>query len=742
MSALESDPAPDLAACEQEPIHIPGAIQPHGALLVLDPESLAVVQASANAPDLLAAEARAGVALHAALGDDPAGLETALRSWRAGGEPGFRRHVRLRGRAFWVAAHDSPGGVLLEFEPAGGDARSLEAHFSPLRSYGEALQAARDLDGLCALAARQVRALSGFDRALVYRFDPAWNGHVIGEDRNEVLPSYLGLRWPASDIPRQARELYRLNRLRLIAAADYTPSPVLPAVNPLTGGPLDLSLAGLRSVSPVHLEYMRNMGTGASMSVSIVVDGELWGLVSCHNRAPRTVALPEREACEFAVQMFAMQVSARSHAAQLAERETLDRVQGRLLARMTEAADFVDGLAGASDDLLAHARATGAVIISGGRSRAFGVTPEPEQVERIVRWLDGRGRPAVVAVDSLAQDLPEAEAWADRAAGLLAVSISELHASYVLWFRPEQVRTVAWGGDPRKPVAHSGRIHPRQSFEAWKQVVRLRAEPWTAAEVAAARQLREAIVGIVMRAAEELAEVTEELRRMNRELESFSYSISHDLRAPFRHIVGYSELLRERDALDATARHYIESIVASAIGAGRLVDDLLNFSHLGRTGLSRGRVNMNKMMAEVRASLALESEGREIDWRVGDLPEAWGDQAMIRQALLNLVGNAVKYTRPRTRAEITVGGDKTPQQTVFWVTDNGVGFDMAYAEKMFGVFQRLQRAEDFEGTGIGLALVQRIVERHKGRVWAEGAPDRGATFWFALPNEKAERNRG
>jgi light-regulated signal transduction histidine kinase (bacteriophytochrome) len=151
---------------------------------------------------------------------------------------------------------------------------------------------------------------------------------------------------------------------------------------------------------------------------------------------------------------------------------------------------------------------------------------------------------------------------------------------------------------------------------------------------------------------------------------------------------------------------------------------------------------MNKMMAEVRASLALESEGREIDWRVGDLPEAWGDQAMIRQALLNLVGNAVKYTRPRTRAEITVGGDKTPQQTVFWVTDNGVGFDMAYAEKMFGVFQRLQRAEDFEGTGIGLALVQRIVERHKGRVWAEGAPDRGATFWFALPNEKAERNRG
>jgi two-component system, chemotaxis family, sensor kinase Cph1 len=741
MTALDGDQRLDLAPCEREQIHIPGAIQPHGALLVLDPSDLSIVQASANAAELLGLPgAVTGEALTAALG--AADLAGELHVWFDAGEPGFLRHARLPGGPFYVSAHNTAGGVLLEFESAPDEAiRSLESHFPRLKAYGDGLQTARDMDALCGLVARVVRELTDFDRVLVYRFDAEWNGHVIGEDRNEVLPSYLGLRWPASDIPRQARELYRLNRLRIIPDCDYTPVPVLPAGNPLTGGPLDLSFAALRSVSPVHLEYMRNMGTGASMSVSIMVEGQLWGLMSCHNAEPRRVALPEREACEFAAQMFAMQVSARQHAADADERGRLTAIQTRLLARMAQAADFVDGLAAAPEDLLAHARAEGVAIISGGRVRTFGATPEPAEIERIVAWLDLRGREEVTAVDSLAAEVPEAAAWGGTAAGLLAISISQLHSSYVLWFRPEQVRTVTWGGEPKVKI-DDGRIHPRKSFEAWKELVRLRAAPWTPLEITAAAQLRGGIVSVVMRAAEELAEVSEELRRINKELESFSYSISHDLRAPFRHIVGYSELLKERDQLDDTARHYIDSIVDAAIAAGRLVDDLLNFSHLGRTGLQMGRINMNKLVGEVRASLRMENEGREIDWQVADLPEARGDVAMVRQAVLNLVGNALKYTRPRTPAVIEIGGDKTPQETIFWIRDNGVGFDMAYAEKMFGVFQRLHRAEDFEGTGIGLALVRRIIERHKGRVWVDGALDRGATFWFALPHEKADLNRG
>jgi light-regulated signal transduction histidine kinase (bacteriophytochrome) len=246
--------------------------------------------------------------------------------------------------------------------------------------------------------------------------------------------------------------------------------------------------------------------------------------------------------------------------------------------------------------------------------------------------------------------------------------------------------------------------------------------------------LRSAIIGIVLRRAEELAQLTVELQRSNKELEAFSYSISHDLRAPFRHVVGYSELLREREkGLDETSRHYLGCIIDSALAAGRLVDDLLNFSHVGRTAVTIRDVDMNKLVAEVRASLAMHVEGREIVWNVEPLPPSWGDPTLLRQVWYNILENAVKYTRPRKPAIITVSGWSDHSETGYAVKDNGVGFNIRYLDKIFGVFQRLQRAEDFEGTGIGLALARRIVERHRGRIWAEGEIDKGASFYFALP---------
>ena len=309
-----------------------------------------------------------------------------------------------------------------------------------------------------------------------------------------------------------------------------------------------------------------------------------------------------------------------------------------------------------------------------------------------------------------------------------------------MWFRPEVVRTVAWGGDPKKPVGAPlgdgvpGRLHPRTSFEQWKELVRGRAAPWRPSELQAAADFRRSVIDLVLHRAEERAELSDELQRSNQELEAFSYSVSHDLRAPFRHIVGYSELLAEREEqLSGPSRHYLESIRESALSAGRLVDDLLAFSRLGRASLTRTRVNTAKLVEEVRRSLEPECEGREVEWRIGALPVAYGDPSMLRQVLLNLIDNALKYSRARSPAVITVSGENLPDHVTFTVADNGVGFDMAYVDKLFGVFQRLHRREDFEGTGIGLALARRIVERHDGRIWAEGALGEGATFRFALP---------
>ncbi len=728
--------------CDREPIHVPGSIQPHGHLLAFEGDGLKLAHASAAAAAVLStgvADAFGQPLERVFAGTPVEPLRDGFRRLPERGPVQLGLCRSASGDAFQAIAHRSPDGfAVLELEAVASDgeleAATLEALYPGVRDAFGLLGRASSVEDLATCAAAAVRAITGFDRALVYRFEENWDGVVVAEDGNGRLPSYLGLRFPASDIPAQARRLYEVNPQRLIADAGYVPVPILSARR---GPPLDLTFSALRSVSPVHLEYMRNMGTPASMSVSILrANGRLWGLISCHHAEPRRVPFGARNACDLVGQMLSVRVAAREETSRAEERARLKGIEGRLLAHMAARKDFVDGLTAASGDLLGLAGAAGAAVLAEGGCVLVGRTPPEAEVRRIADWLAGRGVEEALATASLAALLPGAEAFADAASGLLAVPISRLHASFLLWFRPEVVRTVSWGGDPRKPVAQaSDRLNPRRSFEAWAETVRLRSAPWTAAEIDAARELRTAIVNIVLRTAEERAELTGRLERVNGELAAFSYSVSHDLRAPFRHITGYAELLREleSDKLSDKGRRFLGVITEAAETAGRLVDALLNFSQMGRASLAPVEFDPAALVAEVRRAMEPDLARRRVAWRVAAMPPVRGDPTMLRQVFENLLSNAVKYTRGREEAVIEVGCEPAGDEFVFAVRDNGAGFDMAYAHKLFGVFQRLHRAEEFEGVGIGLANVRRIVERHGGRAWAEGEPGRGAAFFFTLP---------
>ncbi|WP_311274926.1 ATP-binding protein [Methylobacterium sp. WCS2018Hpa-22] len=736
----DAPPRLDLTACDREPIHIVGSVQPHGFLLTLDVASLEILQASANAPET----ATVGASLDAVLPELVPVVRRYLADPPAEDGAHYLRTATLgTGGVYEVAAHRVSDLVVLELEEI-ADASveaGLDALTPRLRAFVQRLRVAPTIEKLCAIVAEDIRHITGFDRALVYRFDRDWHGTVLAEDGNGALPSYLDLRFPASDIPAQARELYRRNRLRIIPDASYAAVPIQPTLTP-TGKPLDLSQSVLRSVSPVHVEYMRNMGTMASMSVSILVDDALWGLISCHNHEPRRVPLQARNACDFLTQIFALQLSARERGAQAEQRLALGSVQARLLGFMAEEDSFVDGLLNHPTDVLALVNASGAAVVTGDRCRLIGSTPSEAEVRTLYDWLSARDDDEVFATEAMSDLLPAAEAFADKASGLLAISVSKKYASYVLWFRPEVVRTVKWGGNPVKPATVDSeggpdRLHPRKSFEIWKETLKGRSLPWSLPEVDAAKDLRASVIGIVLRRAEELASLSEELQRSNKELEAFSYSVSHDLRAPFRHIVGYSNLLKSREASNLTekGRHYVDTIIEAAFSAGTLVDNLLSFSQMGRHSLNRVAGNMNALVEEVRRKVMRDVPAeRTVRWEVGDLGRAHADPFMLRLVIENLLSNALKYSRKSPEAVIEVG--RLPPrdgEAVFFVRDNGVGFDMAYVDKLFGVFQRLHRVEEFEGTGIGLANVRRIVERHGGRTWAEGILGKGATFHFTLP---------
>jgi light-regulated signal transduction histidine kinase (bacteriophytochrome) len=737
----------DNSDCHKEPIHIPGSIQPHGFLLVVGGPDFEVLQASRNVTEFLDRPLHRvlGASLDELLGRSQtrslhATLEALADTDTEEGRPLYLGTVPARKGNLSVVVHRYDGALILEFEPAqDGEPSNLENIYPLTSSFLAKVMMARTTVELNQMAAVEIRRLTGFDRVLVYQFDNDWHGTVIAEDRSELFPSYLGHRFPASDIPKQARELYRMNRLRLIADATYSPVPVEPADRPDTGRPLDLTYAALRSVSPVHVEYMKNMGTRASMSISIIRDGELWGLICCHHRGRRVVPFLVRAACEFIGQVLSLQLDAREHQAAFEHRIELKSVQARLLTSMAAEDDYRDGLTRDPQMLLSFAAARGAAVIAEDRCTLVGETPGEDEVRRLVAWLSESVREEVFATASLAQFFPEAEQYKDKASGLMAISISKLHPSYVLWFRPEVSQTISWAGNPFKGSSaeseESPRLNPRTSFEIWKETVRLRSLPFRSSEVDAARELRNAIIGIVLHRAEEMAELTGELERSNKELEAFSYSVSHDLRAPFRHIVGFSELLKEsaRDRLTGDERRYLGTIVEAAHQAGSLVDNLLAYSRMGRQRLDLVRVNMNDLVKELKQEFDVETVGRNVNWVIGPLPEIRCDVMMMRFAIQNLLSNALKFTARRDDAQIEIGAETGEYEHVFFVRDNGVGFDMAYADKLFGIFQRMHRMEDFEGTGIGLANVRRIIARHGGRTWADAAVGQGATIYFSLP---------
>jgi chemotaxis family two-component system sensor kinase Cph1 len=765
-----STAATPVADCAREPIHIPGGIQPHGFLVSVD-DAGNIVQASQNTA-LLAGKAPGqvdallGQPLSALVGGGATLALDALATLKADGIPLYAgsmpdpRSLRDGGAGpagtpthpyspLAIVVHTWQGARIVEFEPARGTADVFASIYPLVRTFINSLQDLDNVEGLARLAAEEVHRITGFGRTMVYAFDDEGHGHVLAESMDAGYASYLGQRFPASDIPAQAHALYVRNRIRLIADADYVPAPLVPALHPATGQPTDLTYASLRSISPVHVQYMKNMGTWASMSMSIVVRGRLWGLISCHHATARVPSFEVRTACEHIAQVLSLQVEAKEDHAEASYRLALRRRQTGLLASMANTDDFIEAISGDAEDLLALVGATGAAAVFEGRIVRIGDAPANGVIERLLAWLDTRGDD-VHATDNLAADWPEAAAQGvgPEAAGMLVVPLSRLFRNYVIWFRAEVVRTIRWAGDPRAKLAGlSASLSPRESFEVWTQTVLGRSEPWRPAELEIASEFRGALLGIVLRRAEELAQLALELGRVNRELEGFSYSVSHDLRAPLRHIVGFADLLREMDQsrLSDRGRHFVERIIAQARFGGKLVDDLLAFSQMGRAALRPQRVDLRTFAERLLAEETKDLGSRRLEYKVGALGEVTADPVLMDVVLRNLIANAIKFTGTRgvdadgpaglVEVGTMPGEGEFAGQDLFFVRDNGVGFDMRYAEKLFGVFQRLHRVEEFPGTGIGLASVRRIVERHGGKTWAEGELDRGATIWFSLPRD-------
>ncbi|MGZ4496270.1 MAG: SpoIIE family protein phosphatase [Nocardioides sp.] len=513
----------DLERCEDEPIHIPGAIQPHGVLLAVDPATLVVAVASANCESMVGVPLAAAVGspLSAFLGDDVAEEVRRRRD-----EGTFREPLiatlptsvdgELGGEEVDVHLHLSGSRLVVEVETLGRP-RSVMLSYQSARGAMGRLAGETTVVGLAARLASEVRELTEFDRVMVYRFDRDWNGEVIAEEHREDLNAFLGLHYPASDIPAQARRLYTVNWTRLIADVDYAPVPLDPMLDPDTRAPLDLSHSTLRSVSPIHLEYLRNMGVTSSMSVSLVIDGELWGLIACHHYSgPHRPSQDARAAAEFLGQVASQQVAERQRSDErevaLTTSTRLTRMVGRVAAATQPTLDALVE----DPEFLELMAATGGALAYDGLIRTVGDCPPVELLPLVASSLLGPEDGAVGVTDQLRDAHPGFAAYDDLPGGALV--IGTLPDRWLAWFRPSIEQTVDWGGDPRnKRLASeedaSVRLSPRKSFDKWREVVSGRSLPWEPGDLSTAGALRSQVNGLLLKRSRDQIQVAESLQR-------------------------------------------------------------------------------------------------------------------------------------------------------------------------------------------------------------------------------------
>jgi light-regulated signal transduction histidine kinase (bacteriophytochrome) len=571
-----------LSECDREAIHHIAAVQNFGGLIAADPQGR-VVQASANIADLLglADPPAPGTPLAAIIAPDALATLNQAFAGLAGVDTLERRFgldLSGKGQQFDCAVHVSGGLRVIEFEHHARN--DFADHVSMIVPVIAQLEQAISVAALCDTAARLVRQMTGYDRVMIYRFHPDESGEVIAEDRDEALEPFKGLRYPAADIPQQARELFRRNRFRIIADMDSDPVPILPATSP-DNTPLDLSMSMLRSHSKMHLAYMRNMGVGASLAIAIVRHDRLWGMISCHHREARLPPYSLRTVAELLSQTFSLMLDRILVAQAEALRERARQLNDRLLLRLAGGVTLADSLPMIEELLRGTIQHDGISLFADGEYRASGEAPSEAEFRAIAPLLASTLGGATHSSTRLADQIPEATGFAHRAAGALVLPLSRgTRDSLVLWRRPLD-RVVTWAGDPTKAAAAPGELlQPRSSFAAWAETVRGHSADWSADECEIAARLRRTLIEVILRMSEDL---TRERARAAEQQDLLIAELNHRV----RNILGLIRALVAQSQAEALSVPGFAAIIGGRIAALAAAHDNITAKNWGPASLMR-----------------------------------------------------------------------------------------------------------------------------------------------------------
>ncbi|MCD0488991.1 GAF domain-containing protein [Pedobacter sp. MC2016-14] len=728
----------DLTNCDREPIHVPGKIQSHGFLIAVHADNLNVSYVSENIEDYLSVDAKQLLDLPIAdlnknipAFKDELDFAQLLKLGKS--QQTFEvinpYKLKINEELFYLIIHQSNSAYILEFEPA-----TLEFDIQHLigKSISEIL-ASKNLDGLLSHSAHEVKNLIEYDRVMIYRFAEDGHGEVVAEVKNEELEPFFGLHYPATDIPKQARELYKLNFTRIIADVNTNSA----AISTYTNTPLDLTHSSLRAVSPIHIQYLKNMGVASSFSISLIAHGELWGLVACHNYGPKFIDYKAREGAKLIGQILSSALEYRQGEEDTEKSNNLKEAIQEISGYLEKDADLVSALTNHKLSLLDVTSAEGVAILFEGRFETLGKTPAKEQLIPLFNWLKDTMQESVYHTHQLPEVFKPARDYANIASGIMVCMLSRDLSELIVWFKPEQIQTIQWAGNPEKPTEKGEDglliLSPRNSFESWAEQVRNTSIRWTKEEFTGILKLREKIISTINKKASEIRILNERLKLAYEELDTFSYTISHDLRTPLTSIKSYTELfLAQNKSIDEKGKKLLDRVINGADRMNFLINEILKLARVGRSEVDFVSITMGKLIKDITREVVSAYKAENAKIIIGECPDLQGDQTMISQVFNNIIGNAVKYASKSTLPQISIEGKADEDEIIYAVKDNGIGIDVNYHDKVFELFKRMENVKDYEGTGVGLAIVKRIIEKHNGRIWFESELGTGTIFYIAF----------
>ena len=736
-----------LKYCAEEKIHIPGKIQPHGIFFAVDKETYDIKYASKNLDDFLGLnhENVIGKNIKEILGEENIDrLHQYVRDY--GLQPLKSASIDINGTHFDLVAHYSDNHMIIECEASVKDDHeyaSYDNFYDELRNFAVSLRQHGNTEKLYKLIVDKVREITGFDRVKLYKFDEDWNGAVISEARADFMPSYLGLNFPSTDIPEQARKLYETNYLRLISDIHYKPVDIFPDASENASEPLDMSLSALRSVSPIHIQYLDNINVSASMSVSILQNDKLWGLIACHHSKPKFIPYRIRIFSEIVGHIFSAQLSSLQivQRKELAEKKKI--LIEKLSARLNIDTRLEDVFSGNHKVALEALAADGLAIKSGKRIEVYGDTPPENKVSKLMEWCQDKLEDNLYYTDVASQRLKEDPELSEIMGGFLALPIDTSLDNMVIWFRTAKDQLVNWAGDPEKPVEKTKagyRLTPRSSFKLWQTTMKGKSIPWSIEDVEAAKSVSSLIL--------ENDKILSE--QANQAKSEFLANMSHELRTPMNVVVGIIDILNKDKNLEDKQKELISSLDTSATTLMNLINDLLDISKIEANEMKFEflPITIQDILEDIRSLHRVPAADKNISLNVNyarcDDTKYLGDPVRIRQILSNLVNNAIKFT-PKGFVNILAICEEENSDgatnIVFEISDSGIGMTEKQIE---GIYQKFVQADvsitrQYGGTGLGLAISKRLVELMGGSIDVTSKKDMGTKFTVSIPMKEAEK---